>query len=57
MAATFVDVTTGKAVRVAAKESSKALARQMHPEIENKNQQQMTAYARCQMTIYSRRSG
>ena len=45
MAATFVDVTTGKAVRVAAKESSKALARQMHPEIENKNQQQMTAYS------------
>lgn len=45
MAATFVDVTTGKAVRVAAKESSKALARQMHPEIDNKNQQQMTAYS------------
>ena len=44
MAATFVDVRTGKAVRVAAKESSKALARQMHPEIDNKNQQQMTAY-------------
>jgi formylmethanofuran dehydrogenase subunit E len=45
MAATFVDVSTGKAVRVAAKESSKALARQMHPEIDNKNQQQMTAYS------------
>jgi formylmethanofuran dehydrogenase subunit E len=44
MAATFVDVTTGKAIRIAAKESSKALARQMHPEIENKNQQQMLAY-------------
>jgi formylmethanofuran dehydrogenase subunit E len=44
MAATFVDVNTGKAVRVAAKESSKNLARQMHPEIENKNQQQMAAY-------------
>jgi formylmethanofuran dehydrogenase subunit E len=44
MAATFVDVTSGKAVRVVAKESSKALARQMHPEIENKNQQQMLAY-------------
>jgi len=44
MAATFVDVSTGKAVRVAAKESSKALARQMHPEIDSKNQQQMTAY-------------
>src|SRR3954447_20854735 len=45
MAATFVDVSTGKAVRVAAKESSKALARQMHPEIDSKNQQQMTAYS------------
>jgi formylmethanofuran dehydrogenase subunit E len=44
MAATFVDVSTGKAIRVAAKESSKSLARQMHPEIENKNRQQMSAY-------------
>jgi len=44
LAATFVDVETGKAVRIAARESSKALARQMHPEIESKNQQQMLAY-------------
>jgi formylmethanofuran dehydrogenase subunit E len=44
MAATFVDVTVGKAIRIAAKESSKALARAMHSEIENKNQQQMLAY-------------
>ena len=44
VAATFVDVTTGKAVRVAAKESSKALAREMHPEMADKNQQQMLAY-------------
>ena len=44
MAATFVDVSSGKAIRVAAKESSKALARQMHPEIENTNRQQMAAY-------------
>ncbi len=44
VAATFVDVSTGKAVRIAAKESSKTLARQMHPELENKNQQQMLAY-------------
>jgi formylmethanofuran dehydrogenase subunit E len=49
MAATFVDlgtgdVTTRKAIRIAAKESSKALAKSMHPEIENKNQQQMLAY-------------
>jgi formylmethanofuran dehydrogenase subunit E len=46
MAATFVDVSTGKAIRIAAKESSKAQARSMHPEIENKNQQQMLAYSK-----------
>lgn len=44
VAATFVDVSAGKAIRIAAKESSKALARQMHPEIADKNQQQMLAY-------------
>ena len=44
MAATFVDLQSGRAVRIAAKESSKALARSMHPEIESKNQQQMLAY-------------
>jgi len=44
VAATFVDVNTGKAVRIAAKESSKALARQLHPEIADKNSQQMLAY-------------
>jgi formylmethanofuran dehydrogenase subunit E len=44
MAATFVDIASGKAIRIAAKESSKQLAREMHPEINNKNQQQMLAY-------------
>src|SRR5512146_398939 len=44
VAATFVDVATGKAVRIAAREASKAAARQLHPEIANKNQQQMLAY-------------
>jgi formylmethanofuran dehydrogenase subunit E len=44
MAATFVDVETGKAVRVVAKESSKELARSLHPEIADKNKQQMLAY-------------
>lgn len=44
MAATFVDVSNGQAVRIAAKDSSKALARNMHPEMESKNQQQMAAY-------------
>jgi formylmethanofuran dehydrogenase subunit E len=44
LAATFVDLESGKAVRIAARESSKALAREMHPEIDSKNQQQMLAY-------------
>jgi len=44
VAATFVDVSSGRAVRIAAKESSKALAKQMHPEIPEKNRQQMQAY-------------
>src|SRR6202030_4806905 len=37
MAATFVDVNSGKAIRIAARESSKALARKMHAEIADKN--------------------
>jgi formylmethanofuran dehydrogenase subunit E len=54
MAATFVDlgapiasagdVPTYKAVRIAALESSKQRARELYPNIENKNQQQMLAY-------------
>ncbi|MBZ5510186.1 MAG: TraR/DksA C4-type zinc finger protein [Acidobacteriia bacterium] len=44
VAATFVDLSAGRAYRIAARESSKALARSLHPEIENKNQQQMLAY-------------
>jgi formylmethanofuran dehydrogenase subunit E len=44
MAATFVDVESGRAVRIAAKESSKALAKTMHPELPSKNEQQMAAY-------------
>jgi formylmethanofuran dehydrogenase subunit E len=44
MAATFVDLETGRAIRVAARESSKELARQLHPELQNKNAQQMLAY-------------
>ncbi|MBI2678893.1 MAG: TraR/DksA C4-type zinc finger protein [Candidatus Koribacter versatilis] len=44
VAATFVDVASGRAVRIAAKESSKELARRAHPELSDKNQQQMLAY-------------
>jgi formylmethanofuran dehydrogenase subunit E len=48
VAATFIDLENNRAVRIAAKESSKQLARSMHPEIENKNQQQMLAYREMQ---------
>ncbi|MFN7932299.1 MAG: FmdE family protein [Bryobacteraceae bacterium] len=44
VAATFCDLSTGRSVRVVAKESSKQKAREMYPQIENKNQQQMKAY-------------
>src|ERR1700756_5120950 len=44
MAATFVDVSAGKGIRIAARESSKARARQLYPEVESKNEQQMLAY-------------
>jgi formylmethanofuran dehydrogenase subunit E len=44
MAATFLDLKTDKAVRIAALESSKQRARDLYPQIENKNQQQMLAY-------------
>ncbi|WP_353069769.1 FmdE family protein [Tunturibacter empetritectus] len=54
MAATFVDLTSPltplgdtpvfKALRIAALESSKQRARELFPQIENKNEQQMLAY-------------
>ena len=54
MAATFVDLSfpidpngdtpTYKGIRIAALESSKQRARELYPDIENKNQQQMFAY-------------
>jgi formylmethanofuran dehydrogenase subunit E len=58
MAATFIDLaaqnptpdlaqgdsTPHRAIRIAARESSKELARTLHPEIDNKNRQQMLAY-------------
>jgi formylmethanofuran dehydrogenase subunit E len=44
MAATFIDLPGDRAIRIAARESSKELARALHPEIDNKNRQQMLAY-------------
>jgi formylmethanofuran dehydrogenase subunit E len=44
MAATFVDLQSGRALRVVAKESSKQAAKCLHPELDDKNRQQMLAY-------------
>jgi formylmethanofuran dehydrogenase subunit E len=44
MAATFVDLETGRAVRVTALESSREAAQEMFPDAGSKNQQQMLAY-------------
>lgn len=44
MAATFVDLSAGRGIRIAALESSREAARALHPEVESKNQQQMLAY-------------
>jgi formylmethanofuran dehydrogenase subunit E len=45
VAATFVDLQTGRAIRIAAKESSKQVAREMFPEMP-KDAGQQKAYAR-----------
>jgi len=44
MAATFCDLRDARAVRVAARESSKDRARELFPDIADKNQQQMRPY-------------
>jgi formylmethanofuran dehydrogenase subunit E len=44
MAATFCDLQSGRSIRVAARESSKDRARELYPQIESKNEQQMLAY-------------
>ncbi|WP_348267982.1 formylmethanofuran dehydrogenase subunit E family protein [Edaphobacter paludis] len=44
MAATFLDLQTDGAIRIAALESSKQRARDLYPQIEDKNRQQMLAY-------------
>ena len=44
VAATFCDLKTQRSVRVVALESSKQRAREAHPEIGDKNRQQMQAY-------------
>ncbi len=44
VAATFCDLAEDRAVRIVARESSKDRARQLYPEIDDRNQQQMRAY-------------
>jgi len=44
VAATFCDLGEDRAVRVVARESSKERARELYPEIADRNQQQMRAY-------------
>jgi len=44
MAATFVNLETGKAVRITAREESRELSVKYCPEIENKYQRQLAAY-------------
>jgi len=44
MAATFVDLASGRGVRIVALEDSRELARQLYPHVEPKSRQQMLAY-------------
>jgi len=44
MAATFVDLASGRGVRIVALEGSRELARELYPHVEPKSRQQMTAY-------------
>src|SRR5579871_3893452 len=44
VAATFCDLQADRAVRVVARESSKQRARELYPEMTDKNEQQMRAY-------------
>ena len=44
MAATFVDLASGRGIRIVALEDSRELARQLYPHVESKSRQQMLAY-------------
>jgi formylmethanofuran dehydrogenase subunit E len=44
MAATFVDLATGRAIRIVALEDSRDVADRLYPHLETKNQRQMQAY-------------
>ncbi|HEX4757452.1 MAG TPA: FmdE family protein [Terracidiphilus sp.] len=44
MAATFVDLASGRAIRIVALDGSRELARQLYPHLESASRQQMQAY-------------
>src|SRR5580700_2903953 len=44
MAATFVEVATGRGIRIVALEDSRALADELYPHLETKRERQMKAY-------------
>jgi formylmethanofuran dehydrogenase subunit E len=44
MAATFVDLASGQAIRIVALDGSRGLARQLYPHLEGASRQQMQAY-------------
>jgi formylmethanofuran dehydrogenase subunit E len=44
MAATFVNLETGRAIRIVALDNTRELANQLFPQIENEGRRQMTAY-------------
>ena len=44
MAATFVDLASGRAMRIVAREDSRALAQRLYPHLESPARQQMQAY-------------
>jgi len=44
MAATFVDLGSGRAIRIAALEGTRELAEQLYPHLETKSRQQLLAY-------------
>jgi len=54
VAATFVDLQTGRAIRIVAKESAKKLAREMFPELDKEHGQQKAYKALSDEELFSR---
>jgi formylmethanofuran dehydrogenase subunit E len=54
MAATFVDLASNRAIRIAALDSSRALAQQLHPSSDSESKKQMQAYRELEnMDLFS----